>query len=526
MSLPESLQALLDPDSYPHSCGTIELIETHISWVLLTGGRAYKLKKPVRFSFVDFSTLALREHFCREEVRCNRAFSPDLYEGVCAIVRLADGSLAVLSEGSPEPGEVIEWAVQMRQFDTRSQLDRMLARGELQQQMLRRFGAALAAKQRDLPVLAGAPEDVDERILGPMEDNFLEIAHTSLNEKHARLLEETQTLARASAETLRSLMARRLTRGHVRECHGDLHLANLAFIEGEVSAFDCLEFNANLRWIDTMSDVAFLFMDCHVRDRQDLAYGFLDGYLDESGDYEGARLLGYFCAYRSMVRAKVAALRHEQSLEDPTQADVQAQQCLVHIRWACDWLSRPPGRLVLMCGLSGSGKSHLAGMLVTELPALRLRSDVARKRQAGLAASSRSQSPMDAGLYATGRTEQVYAALADAALALVETGEHVIVDATFIESARRRKLLERASALGVQSCVLYCTAPVEILRERIAAREATGADPSEATLEVLDRQIERLQPPGGDEPAITVDMGPRLSVDRVRAIAERVLRLA
>ncbi|MCB1685077.1 MAG: AAA family ATPase [Pseudomonadales bacterium] len=361
-------------------------------------------------------------------------------------------------------------------------------------------------------------------MLGPMEDNFLEIARTSLHRQHDSLLEETRTLARVTAEALRALMARRLTEGRVRECHGDLHLANLALIEGEVSAFDCLEFNANLRWIDTMSDVAFLFMDCHVRDRQDLAYGFLDGYLDESGDYEGAGLLGYFCAYRSMVRAKVAALRHEQSRENPSAAQDQAQRCLTHILWARRRLDRPRGRLVLMCGLSGSGKSHLAGMLVTELPALRLRSDVVRKVQAGLTASSHSQSPTDAGLYEAGKTERVYAALGDAAMALLETGEHVILDATFIEGARRRQLLERAAALGVRACVLYCTAPVEVLRERISAREAAGADPSEATLEVLDRQIERHQPPGADEPAITVDMGSRISTERVRALAAQVLQ--
>lgn len=161
---------------------------------------------------------------------------------------------------------------------------------------------------------------------------------------------------------------------------------------------------------------------------------------------------------------------------------------------------------------------------MTALPALRLRSDVARKVQAGLTASSRSESPTDGGLYAAAKTEQVYGWLADAALALLETGEHVILDATFLESARRRQLLERASALGAQSCVLYCTAPIELLQERISARAAAAADPSEATLEVLARQIERLQPPAADEPAISVDMAAPLTADRVRGIAERVLR--
>ena len=355
-------------------------------------------------------------------------------------------------------------------------------------------------------------------MLGPMEDNFVEIAHTRLQNSQATLLEDTRRQARAVAEKLRRLMERRLVDGFVRECHGDLHLSNLALIDSTVTAFDCLEFNANLRWIDTMSDVAFLFMDCHVRNRSDLAYGFLDGYLDGSGDYEGARLLGYFCAYRSMVRAKVAALRHEQ-----TQDEVEAQRFLMHVRWAHDWLARPPGGLVLMCGLSGSGKSHLAERLVVTLPALRLRSDVARKALAGLASLQRSDSPIDAGLYAAENTEQVYAWLEDCAAALLLMGERVILDATFIEKARRTRLIERASRLGVRVSVLYCQAPDEVLRERIGQRSAMGGDPSEADLTVLERQLERLQPPEADEPVIQVDTSVEMTPDRVRTLVHQLL---
>ena len=512
MSLPESLQSLLDPRTYPHPCDRIELIETHISWVLLTGAHAYKVKKPVRFSFIDFSTLALREQFCREELRCNRPFAPTLYEGVVRISRRPGGGLEI--GGS---GEVVDWAVQMRQFDTQAQLDRMLERGELQISMLRDFGAELAIRQRALPRLEGRAEEVDARMLAPMEDNFTEIAHTRLHDDHAQLLSSTLEMARRSAEQLRGLMQRRLLEGAVRECHGDLHLSNLALIDSTVTAFDCLEFNANLRWIDTMSDVAFLFMDCHVRGRTDLAYGFLDGYLDESGDYEGARLLGYFCAYRSMVRAKVAALRHVQSAED-----AEARRFLTHLHWAHDWLARPAGGLVLMCGLSGSGKSYLAERLVVALPALRLRSDVARKARAGLASAERSGSPIDEGLYSAENTEQIYAWLEDSAVALSQMGERVILDATYLERTHRARLIDRAAELGVPVRVLYCQAPDEVLRARITQRKAQGSDASEADLTVLDRQLQRFQVPGADEPVILVDTALELTPARLNNLVDRL----
>ena len=393
MSLPDHLAGLLDPASYPHPCGDIHLIETHISWVLLTGEFAYKLKKPVRFGFVDFSTLALREHFCREEVRCNRAFAPSLYLNVVGIVEAARG-VAVVDLAEAAAAKPLEWAVQMRQFDPALALDRLLERGELTERMLREFGGELAARHRDLPRLAAGPEEVPTRVFGPVRDNFVEIGKTGLADRHQALIERTRDGAEQLGEVLLERFASRLADGRIRECHGDLHLSNLALVDGRVTAFDCLEFNENLRWIDTISDVAFLFMDCHVRGQLGCAYAFLDGYLDAAGDYAGMVVLPYFAAYRSVVRAKVAALRWAQ------EADAAGEEkFLEHLGWAAGFLERPPGRLIITCGLSGSGKSVLATRLVPELPAIRLRSDVARKTLAGLDALDSSGSEVAEGLY-------------------------------------------------------------------------------------------------------------------------------
>jgi aminoglycoside phosphotransferase family enzyme/predicted kinase len=496
MPLPDQLAGLLDPESYPHSCGEIRLVETHISWVLLTGEYAYKLKKPVHFNFVDFSTLELREHFCREELRCNRAFAAELYLDVVGVVG-HDGGVAVVTEPESAP---LEWAVKMRQFDPELALDRLLEREGLDPGMLRGFGAALAARHRVLPVLEGDPAEVPRRVFGPVRDNFAEIEGTGLADRHRSLLDRARIQAEDLGERYRPRFEDRISNGWIRECHGDLHLSNLALVDGEVTAFDCLEFNENLRWIDTVSDVAFLFMDCHVRNELACAYAFLDGYLEVSGDYDGIVLLPYFSAYRSVVRAKVAALRWVQEETEAGEA-----KFLEHLRWAADLLSRPSGKLFITCGLSGSGKSVLASRLLPELPAIRLRSDVARKRLAGLDVLEDSQSPVDGGLYGSEQSDRTFEFLAEVAEALLLAGENVIVDATFIERARRDRFAAAAQRVGAGFRVLLCDAPEDVLRERVVARARDQRDPSEATVEVLELQLDRFDRPGDDEPVVTVD---------------------
>lgn len=498
----------------------MELIETHISWVILTGSFAYKLKKPIRFNFVDFSTLPLRTHYCREEVRCNRTFASDLYLGLAA-VGLFDGKLRVVPESeltSAEPEGLLEWAVQMRQFDPAQALDRLLNQDVLADDALDDFGRDLAERHQLLPRHAGKVDEVPKRVFGPVEDNFAEIGTTALADRYPEAVEAAATAARQLSTILRPRFDVRMTSGYVRECHGDLHLANLALIGGVVTAFDCLEFNENLRWIDTMSDVAFLFMDCHFRGRVALAYRFLDGYLDSSGDYDGARLLHYFSAYRSVVRAKVAALRWVQAPEEAGE-----RQFVAHIDWAADWLRRPPGALILTCGLSGSGKSYLAARLLAQLPAIRLRSDVARKKLAGLSVLESSGSGIDSGLYDPARSDETFSYLADTAVGLLQAGENVIVDATFIERSRRDQFVALAQTLGSATTILYCEAPVALLKTRIAARAAGGEDPSEADEKVLAMQMARFDRPTGDEPVVTVDMSQALDDGQITELVARIL---
>ncbi|NOR20153.1 MAG: AAA family ATPase [Xanthomonadales bacterium] len=496
MALPDSLHGLMDKEAYPHPCTGIELTETHISWVLLTGDFAYKLKKPVRFSFLDFSTLELREHFCREELRCNRSFAPQLYVDVVPVYQRADNTISM--GGTPAPGDtLLEWAVQMHQFDPAAQLDRLLEQTGIKTNMLADFGCELAARHVALPRLTDAASEIKQRVFGPVQDNFSEIATTGLQPAYEMLLTQTHELADTLGQQLLPLIKDRMQDGYIRECHGDLHLSNLVLIDDVVIAFDCLEFNANLRWIDTINDVAFLFMDCHERGRYDLAYAFLNGYLDASGDYQGTEMLGYFATYRSMVRAKVAALRWEQDHSENAET-----RFITHIKWAKAWLERPAGTLLLMCGLSGAGKTYVADRLAPLLPAIRLRSDVARKTLAGLAALARTDSPVGEDLYHPEQSDEVYKYLARVAEALLCGGDNVIVDATFIEKKRRAEFLNLAKRLGIKVQVIYCTAPVDVLRSRIKARSALSHDASEATLEVLDMQLTKFEAPKAPEPVI------------------------
>ncbi len=501
MSLPDELADLLGPRAYPHPCDTIELVETHASWVLLTGKFVYKLKKPVRFPFLDFSTLELREHFCREELRCNRRFAPSLYLDVVPVGRVA-GRLAV---GAGD--DLVEWAVKMRQFPADAQLDRLLEAGSLSAGLLHQFGRTLASQHAALPRYrppagSDANRDLAERVLAPARDNYDDVAihHDDRGDADGLSLADSRRAMERQVARHRALLLKRLESGWIRECHGDLHLSNLVLLEHGVTAFDCLEFNANLRWIDPISDVAFLFMDCVVRDRADLGYAFVDGYLDESGDYDGMTLLPFYAAYRSMVRAKVAALRRQQA--EGSQADAMAERFRHHARWAAAWLARRPGRLLLMCGLSGSGKSHLAEHLVPRLPALRLRSDVARKLQAGLSPRQRGSDAVGAGLYRADVSRRVYDRLAELAEDLLRSGEHVLVDAAFLDRGRRERFLALADSVGSRGLIVYCHAPRHVIEARLDARAEAGSDPSDADLAVLEHQAETFVAPEGRTVAV------------------------
>lgn len=496
-SYPALIAALLRPEAYPHPVTAISVMETHISWVLLTGRHAYKLKKPVRLSFLDFSTLERRHAACEKELGLNRRFAPALYEAVVPIT----GSLAQPRIGGS--GAALEFAVRMRQFPPADQLDLRLNRGLLKGDEFEAFGHLMARLHAEAATAGdGDQYGTPAHVHAPVHDSLRELSTDFPDPDSRRRLQPLGDWCRAQESAHAILFAERRQTGRIREGHGDLHLANLVWLDGAILPFDCIEFSDDLRWNDVISDAAFLVMDLLHRQQPALAYGFLNAYLEASGDYAGLPLLPYYLVYRALVRAKVEGIR-ARALGGESRA--------THLRQARDYLDlaatiafdRHPG-LVLMHGLSGSGKSWISQQLAAALPAIRLRSDVERKRLHGLERQARTGSGVAGGLYSAGASEDTYRRLQVLAQAALDGGEHVIVDACFLKAAQRRDFLALAQRMGLPCRILHCEAAPSVLESRLAARAREGLDPSEADAAVLAHQQTSAEPLTGDDLAVTV----------------------
>jgi len=489
-TLPPLIQALLEPQRYPHPVQRVELVQTHISWVLLAGDFAYKIKKPLQLPFLDFSTLAQRQACCLDELRLNSRFAPDIYLDVVGIFNTPQDPQL---DG---PGAPIEYAVKMRRFDEAGRLDRVCDRGELQPLHLSDLADTLAAFHAAAATAPAASRfGSPEHVLAPAQDNFHDLLRLLPEAAMRTRLQALQAWTEAQFEHLAPLMEARKRAGRVRECHGDLHLANLVLIDHRVRMFDCLEFNEDLRWIDVASEIAFTYVDLLAHGQPGLADWFVDEVLSRSGDYEAAPLLRFYAVYRAMVRAKVAAIRQHQTQADDSEAQA-------YIALAERLVAPPPVRLVITHGLSGCGKTVVSSELLQHdrhASTLRLRADVERKRLFGLAPGAHSGSSTNAGIYAPDAHALTYGRLRELADLLLRAGWSVIVDATFLKRADRDAFRALARDAGAAFGILAPQATPAQLRERILARSAIGRDASEATLEVLAQQMRTVEPLGPDE---------------------------
>ena len=486
------IQELLRPAAFPHPVTHPELRETHVSWIILTGPVAYKIKKAQKLDFLDASTLERRRHLCEEEIRLNKRLTPELYLDVIAITKDASG---VHVGGS---GSIVEYAVRMRQFDTEQELPALVARGEITVDEVTMLAERLAEFHSRAAVAPQADSfdyvaQLRHSVLGNMATLLSHLDSSEQFPELGMLIDWTHDSLHTFADRFR----KRQQDGFVRECHGDLHAHNIVRWHGRLTPFDCLEFDPKLRWIDVMNDVAFLVMDFAALGRKDLAYAFLSRYVEHTGDYDGVRLLPFYAVYRAAVRAMVDALSAEQH---PARHVEFYERLQCRVRTAVDFMQSRSPTLFIMHGPSGSGKSWLSERLVPRIQALRIRSDLERGRLAG-AALAPNHSTFRHGVYAPEMTRRVYARLASCAENCLLAGVNTIVDAAFLETEQRRMFQDLADRLGVQFVIVSCMAEEQEMANRIAARRAAKKDPSEADAAVLEQQLRHLDPLQTDEQA-------------------------
>ncbi len=481
--------SLQNPKCYSHLVSQIRLVETHISWVLLTGQYVYKIKKPVLFSYFDFSTLEKRRWFCEEEVRLNRRLAPQLYLGVVSVTG-SSSNPRMDGDGIP-----IEWAVKMKQFPPDQEFHHLLETGNLHESEVGQLAIDIGTFHgRIEPAGDPLPYGEPDRIWGPIAECFEDIPLAALPVRLQCYVQDIEEWTNQEWKRLKPKLRDRKSSGEIRECHGDLHLGNIALFEGRICVFDALEFEPELRWIDVISEVAFLVMDLESRGRVDLAYWFLNCYLEVTGDYVGMCVFRLYEVYRALVRAKVAALRLAQvEPGNPVREDI-LQEIIRYVELAHRLMLPAPPMLILMHGVSGTGKTTVSTEVVKALGAIRVRSDVERKRIHAEQRQTGTGQETLKRLYASDMTCETYDRLWDLANTMVQAGYPVVVDATFLEAAQRQSFIRLAQKWRVSVLILDVWAPDDVLVERIASRAKQQTDASDATIGVMEQQKAKEEP--------------------------------
>ncbi|WP_255398893.1 bifunctional aminoglycoside phosphotransferase/ATP-binding protein [Nitrosovibrio sp. Nv6] len=492
------IKALMDCSRYPHAARSVRLAETHISCVLLAGRYAYKIKKPVDLGFLNFTSLASRRYYCDEEIRLNRRLAPKIYLDVIPI------------GGTPERPEfgalpAIEYAIRMRRFPASGQFDRLAAHNKILPEHIDSLAFKIADFHNALPVTEAASAfgspDVIYSAVAQTLDRLQAALKGSKDEGSVAALRHASEKEYAGCK---KHFVHRHAQGFIRECHGDLHLGNIALIDGQPVPFDGIEFDPALRWIDVMSEVAFTVMDLLHYKRADLAYRFLNGYLEVTGDYDGVSVLRFYIVYRAAVRAMVNAIRARQtSLSKRVKAEGLAR-CRSFLALAVERVGYYQPGLVITHGLPGSGKTTFAQAALEQLQAIRIRSDVERKRLFGLAPLADS-STHASSIYSADATRRTYARLLELAKGLLTAGMPVIVDAAFLNQNEREHFRQLAHELAAPFAIASMKSSTATLRSRIMQRQSQSNDASEADLAVLELLQEKQEALSAQERAVTVE---------------------
>ncbi|GAB2874790.1 bifunctional aminoglycoside phosphotransferase/ATP-binding protein [Pseudoduganella ginsengisoli] len=490
--------------------GAVLRMETQISWVLVSGAHAYKVKKALRLPFLDYTTLAARHTCCQAEYRLNQRLAPELYLDVVPVT----GSLAHPALGGA--GHVLDYAVKMAAFDQRALWSRRLEDGGLDDGQAEALAVRLGQFHLAAPAVpAGVPWGTPGYIAHTVGATLAELSKQVPGDAGQACLAGLRKLEAASRPPLFPVFRQRRAGGKVRECHGDLHCGNIVSLGRQGIPFDGIEFADGLRWIDVMDDVSFLHMDLAYRGRPDLAARLLSRYLEVTGDYDGLAVLPYYRMHRALVRAKVLLERAAQDHVPAAERAALRAAADGYLRFARGSAPAPAPAIMVTHGCAGSGKSVLSRYVVSALGALQIRSDVERKRIW----------PATATLYSAAASRRTYERLAALARAIVQSGWPVIVDAAFLRAWQRELLRALAAELSVPFFLFDVRAPEQCMRERVAARLLNGLDASDAGVGVLERQLQNQEPLTEEElaHALVVDTGAGLDLQRVRAACAPVL---
>lgn len=482
------INALHNPQAYPHPVTNIQVVETHISWVILTGEYAYKIKKAVDFGFLDFTQLASREHFCHEELRLNQRLTKRMYLDVVPITGSATEPHMDGSEG-----QVIEYAIKMRQFPQNQLLGNLQRSGELNEQYIDTLTHKIAKFHISAPtVAADHPLGAPQAIMAPIRQNFAQIRPFLTEQRDLQQLDALEAWAEDSFQRLLPLLEERPKGGFIKECHGDIHLGNVTLLDGEVTLFDCIEFNEPFRLIDVASDAAFLAMDLDDRGLKVLSRRFINTWLEETGDFAAIPLINFYKAYRAMVRGKVNLFRLDQE-DDAVQKAAIVQIYRKYADLAESYSEIPCRFLAITHGISSVGKSHIAMRLVEALGALRFRSDYERKRIFGHQPTDNAN-VMGAGIYTPQASLATYQRLHGLAKQALQAGYSVVIDATYLKQEQRLDALQVAENEGVPFFILDCQAPDEVIAVWLKQRQKDGIDPSDATNDIIQIQQANREP--------------------------------
>ena len=507
-----NITSMLKPEVYDHPTNNIELIETHISWVILTGDFAYKIKKPVDFGFLDFSTMEKRHSFCLQELELNRRLAPALYLDVVSINGTADKP-RISGNGS-----VFEYSVKMKQFPQSAQLDNKLAAGELGLVHMDAIAHMVADFHQTTDVADGAMDyGNNDSVYQPVEENFRQINEHLDTEHYTVKLKTLSQWSKSELTNQQTVFMQRKADGFIRQCHGDMHLRNLVWLNNKPMAFDCIEFNPKLSWIDVISEIAFLIMDLQHRQQAQLANRFLNSYLEVTGDYAGLSVLPFYLCYRALVRAKVNSLRLDQQNITENERQQTLTEFESYLELATSYVKQSTPKLIITRGLSASGKSTVSQQLLDTLGAIRIRSDVERKRLFGINSTKRVSSDktpgeIDSGIYSSQASLQTYNKLAELASDIICAGYSVIVDAAFLKHEQREPFQLLSKRLAVTYIIMQVTAPADVLRQRINNRKN---DVSDADLTVLEHQLSSWQALQKDEinSAVSINTSDALDID-------------